>query len=907
MNNDTHTHSADASGDDPRLTAYALGEITGEDAASFEQRLGTDAALRHEIDAIRSTASALRKGFASEPSATLTASQRAAILRQPMRQEIQSTALNSPRVFALRSRWIGATLAAAAVIGIVATAAIMFNNGRVDNEFARSQVSSPQTSPPAVASREGFMGGSGGAGRSNDAASSANRDRSLAMRRGAGTGAPGDRGELKDDLTAAVDPSATGARSADGSAPAPMSALDQQTPKEIKNEPRPLSEVAPGAAPPPAPSGGGAASPAGNASGESGNARTRPAGDGAKPAAPSSAQPPAPPPMPVVPSSAKSTEQSPAVQPTPAPSIITPTSGATRQGDADAGGLRQPFTDKSAAGDVDARDAQPAVPLLSDEEISKLSEAQVEEALRSTDESREAARDQRTQAQLKKQTSELMSRLRVLRQAQAEEYSRINDNPFIRPVGVDALSTFAADVDTASYSNLRRFLDDGQLPPPDAVRIEEMINYFRYDYAPPSAEDGDVPFKANVEVAAAPWNPKHRLVRIGLRGKEEPLDMRRPTSLVFLVDVSGSMNEQNKLPLVKQALSMLVEQLNADDRLAIVTYAGNAGLVLDSCYVTADNREKVDTAIETMQPGGSTNGAGGINLAYDVARQHFIKDGINRVILCTDGDFNVGVSGDDALVQLIEEQRKSNVFLTVLGFGTGNLKDSKMQALADAGNGNFAYIDSEKEARRVLVEQMGGTLVTIAKDVKFQIEFNPAKVGAYRLIGYENRLLAAEDFNNDLKDAGEIGSGHSMTALYEIVPVGAEAQALALNEPRGELDELKYQKPANDAAAAKPADSEELLELKIRYKKPDADASEATIRIPVVDAGKSIDQASADFRFASAVAEFGLLLRRSPYRGGATLDHVLFQAEGSLGEDSQGYRAQFMELVRKAQAIEKGS
>jgi Ca-activated chloride channel family protein len=396
-----------------------------------------------------------------------------------------------------------------------------------------------------------------------------------------------------------------------------------------------------------------------------------------------------------------------------------------------------------------------------------------------------------------------------------------------------------------------------------------------------------------------------------LRGREVNKDLRPATSLVFLIDVSGSMRDAAKLPLVKDALKLLVRQLHGDDRLAIVTYAGRAGVALESLYVNAENREMIEAAIDGLAAGGSTNGAGGIVAAYDLARESFIKGGVNRVILCTDGDFNVGVSSNDELERLIEQQRESGVSLSVLGFGAGNLKDARMETLADKGNGNFAYIDAIDEARKALVQQMTGTLVTIARDVKFQVQFNEALVGAYRLIGYENRALAAADFNDDRKDAGEIGAGHRVTALYEIAPPGPAALALA----RGGRDQAD-DAPAGDAPAGDvlvtgaalaspdllPMDADQLLELRVRYKAPDADASSRlSFKAPNEQAGG--ERPSDDFRFAAAVAEFGMLLRQSPHRGQASYASVLDLAEGALGPDADGYRRQFMDMVRQAQAL----
>jgi len=465
-----------------------------------------------------------------------------------------------------------------------------------------------------------------------------------------------------------------------------------------------------------------------------------------------------------------------------------------------------------------------------------------------------------------------------------EAYGGIRENGF-RPVFGAPLSTFSIDVDTASYSNVRRFLDQGVAPPPGAVRIEELINYFDYDYVQP---DGNVPFGIDVEISEAPWNPKHRLARIGLKGKELRASERPACNLVFLVDVSGSMNTRGKPPLVKRALRMLVPQLRPQDRIAIVVYAGASGLALPS--TPGDRQEEILDAIERLSAGGSTNGGEGIELAYRVAREGFVEGGLNRVILATDGDFNVGLTDQGSLVGLVEEKAKSGVFLTVLGFGMGNFKDSTLEKLADKGNGNYAYIDTLSEARKVLVEQIGGTLVTIAKDVKFQIEFNPAEVTAYRLIGYENRMLAAQDFNDDTKDAGEIGAGHTVTAFYEIVPVGVEPDL-------PDVDPLKYQAFAGEPSEA--AETGELMTVKLRYKQPDGDTS-SLIEIPVVDLAWTLDDASDDFVFAASVASFGMLLRGSEHRGAFTYDDVLEMAESAMRDDSLGYRSEFVDLVYRA-------
>ena len=461
--------------------------------------------------------------------------------------------------------------------------------------------------------------------------------------------------------------------------------------------------------------------------------------------------------------------------------------------------------------------------------------------------------------------------------AHTEEYTRIDENPFLS-ARENPLSTFSIDVDTASYANVRRFLDSGALPPHDAVRIEELINYFPCEYAPPS---GNEPFAVHLDVATCPWRTQHRLVRIGLKGRE--IDwMRRPsTNLVFLIDTSGSMAAENKLGLLKRAFRLLAENLTENDRVAIVAYAGSAGLVLPS--TTGDRKEAILRALDRLHAGGSTNGGEGIELAYRVAERNHVGGGVNRIVLATDGDFNVGVTSSGALTRLIEKKARGGTFLTVLGFGAGNLKDSRMEQLADRGNGNYAYVDNFNEARKVFVEQATGTLITIAKDVKVQVEFNPARVHAYRLIGYENRLLRAEDFNDDRKDAGDIGAGHTVTALYEVVPFG-----VGLELPQ--VDRLKY--GGGDPAPR----SDDLLTVKLRYKEPDGSASRRLV-FPLVDRGVRPD---GEFRFVAAVAAWGMLLRESKHRGDASFELV---RELARPEARDAYRKEFLELVEKSRRL----
>jgi Ca-activated chloride channel family protein len=467
-----------------------------------------------------------------------------------------------------------------------------------------------------------------------------------------------------------------------------------------------------------------------------------------------------------------------------------------------------------------------------------------------------------------------------------EAYDHIRDHPFVL-VSNDPRSTLSVDVDTASYSVVRRFLRDGSLPPKDAVRIEELLNYFRYDYESPS---DNRPFAVHLEAARCPWKPDHRLVRIALKGRELPQGRRPPSNLVFLLDVSGSMDEPNKLPLVKSALRLLVNELGPRDHVAIVVYAGSEGLALPS--TPANEKAVILDALDSLSPSGATHGSAGLRLAYETAEASFIDGGVNRVILATDGDFNVGITNQGELVRIIEQKARGGVFLTALGFGMGNLKDSMLEKLADHGNGNYAYIDTLREARKVLVDQIGSTLVTIAKDVKLQIEFNPAAVKAYRLIGYENRVLAHQDFNDDTRDAGDMGAGHTVTALYELVPPGG-----AVDTPA--VDPLRYQAPTRSMTGAK---RDELLHVKVRYKEPDGDRS-TLVEVPLDDRDLTFEGASLDFRFAAAVASFGMVLRDSPYKGQATVDRTLEWAQSSLGGDEGSLRAEFVTLVEKARAL----
>jgi Ca-activated chloride channel family protein len=484
-------------------------------------------------------------------------------------------------------------------------------------------------------------------------------------------------------------------------------------------------------------------------------------------------------------------------------------------------------------------------------------------------------------------------------------FGAINENGFVS-ARENPFSTFSVDVDTASYAIVRRYLNDSLIPPKGAVRVEELLNYFTYDYPQPK---GDAPFSATMEVATCPWMPAHRLVRVGLKGREIPKNQRPPSNLVFLIDVSGSMNMPNKLPLIQKCFSLLVEQLGPTDRVSIVTYASGTTVVLEP----TQNKEAMQSAIAGLRAGGCTYGSSGIEVAYKLAGKSFIAGGTNRVILATDGDWNVGITDERELMQMITAKAKSGVFLTVLGCGMDNLKDSMLVKLADHGNGHYAYIDTELEARKVFVEQLSSTLVTIAKDVKIQVEFNPAQVSSYRLIGYEKRLLAKEDFNDDKKDAGEIGAGHTVTALYEVVPVGKERPDIAkvaVPAVKGRAsiivdNDRDDAARSNVLAEARPLPASvrnEMLTLKLRYKEPDGEKSKL-LEFPLTDRGTTWEKSSPDFRFAAAVASYGMLLRGSNYLSEATWQSTAEWAREGLGLDQSGYRSGFLGLLEKTRAL----
>ncbi|HEX5139103.1 MAG TPA: von Willebrand factor type A domain-containing protein [Planctomycetota bacterium] len=759
---------------DPRLTAYALGEMDAQERAEFEKALENDPAARAEVDAIRAIGGKLAAELANAPAPTLTEAQRASVAKAAMKRRVPLAILLMPVAACLiaavaliwdrSARPVGAPDALEARRMSGARAEQERRQGPFDDSFIGSPAN-PANSPPGTIPEPGATG----------------------FRGPNGSVVPGAR----------VPADSLGRRAAPPS-PQPES---------------PATEIEEAVGAPTTPAG--------------------PDAGGGAPASPAPAADPGDPTSPQLPTlglGARGTKKAPA---------------AGRAG-GDAGGLvvKESF------------------------EEAKPPEAKFKEDLR-----RRALPSEKRSEERPAEREE----------ADREGYDRIRENPFVRVAEEDS-STFSIDVDTASYANVRRFLlNENRLPPPDAVRIEEMINYFSYAYAPPEAGSPD-PFRIHVEVAQCPWDTSHRLARVAIKGKVIDQKERPPSNLVFLVDVSGSMDQPDKLPLVQASLRLLAENLGERDRVAIVVYAGAAGLVLPS---TGDKRAVID-AIERLRAGGSTAGAAGIQLAYETATANFLKGGVNRVILCTDGDFNVGISDNGALTRFIEEKAKTGVFLSVLGFGTGNYQDAKMQQLADKGNGNHAYIDSILEARKVLGEEMSGTLVTIAKDVKIQLFFNPRRVAGFRLIGYENRLLSKQDFNDDTKDAGEIGAGHSVTALYELVLAGSEVPAAP------PVDENPFV-----AKAQATIDSNALFQLKLRYKQPDGDTSKLLQQM-VEDDGKSFDAASPDFRWAGAVAAFGMSLRDAKTLGP---DAILEIAKGAAGDDK--YRQEFLRLVETAKLLRR--
>ncbi len=789
---------------DARLTAFALGELEGDEQAAIEALLAENPDARQAVDDIRQTARLLTESFQTEPSPGLAPEHRQAIEAKLASTDIDETLPRSagaapPRM--VRVRWMPIGLAAAATIAIAAgTLALLHQQ--------------TQTLVEPTATMELVQA----ADRAAPRAAPTFRD-----------GAPSPPVLIPTEATASAPEHAqrgTQVRLYSAEAPSPNS---RSLPAPAPLAGQPLSPRA---------ASGGMMGGMGVMSGVDSN------------------------------------------------SMIPPTSGPSkprRRSDVALRELEAHRVDRYDNNEgLDARNLAVDAGLPTGSKARQLGELAVHDD-----------RDARLANPAPEPGRKRLEEMPELRQAaeagagfNTEQYALTVENDYQKVTAQNNMSTFSIDVDTASYANVRRFLNQNALPPKDAVRIEELINYFTYEYPQP---EGDDPFSVNVEVLHCPWNAKHELLRIGLKGKQTD---RKPLNLVFLVDVSGSMLQPNKLPLVKEGLQLLVNELTENDRVAMVVYAGTRGLALPS--TPGHRKAEIRAAIDQLEGGGSTNGGAGINLAYDVAVANFVKGGVNRVILCTDGDFNVGVTDVGALVRLAEEKAKTGVFLSVLGFGQGNLKDQTMEQIADKGNGNYAYIDSYQEARKVLVEQLSGTLETIAKDVKIQVEFNPAKVGAYRLIGYANRMLENKDFRDDTKDAGEIGAGHTVTALYELVPPGEEAKALP------DASGSRYVKPAEVADEAKTGN--ELLTVRLRYKSPEGTTSREIER-PVANEVNDLGRASTDSKFAAAVAEFGMLLRDSKYKGDSNFDAVLELARANLGHDPSGYRREFVELVEKAKSL----
>ena len=836
--------------DDPRLTAYALNELDVAERAEVDALLAKDESARRAVEEIRATAGTLAAELGREPASSLTELQRtriAAVAKSGSRPKpvlrtfrigpVASIAAASLLVGAtggvlVGQRWMAPRTDERRMASIGATKAVEDRGGRdFTTSFRRSEgvydaaVSTAPTDPAVPGSGGATFTAAGGASSS-----------------GSGVDQPSGTNVFKDS------------KSTDGSVLLRSTkGVDVNNPGASLDVGKKKDESVPSGAT------GGTSIGTAQDGGAGGFGRRSGGGKGEGGLIP----PPAPPkphsrwgPRAEVPPASR--------EPTDAPPPPEAGGPSTPGGDA-AGG---PATGGPDAGGGAALAAQPKAPVLGDVPIAGTFMVE------------------------KKKEAEQLKGLQSLGYLGGADhttaaYAHVEDNPF-RLVKDAPLSTFGVDVDTASYSNIRRFLSSRQLTPPGAVRIEEMVNYFPYDYAPPT--DGR-PFAVRVDVAGCPWKTDHRLVRVGIKGKVVATAARPAANLVFLLDVSGSMQPANRLPLVVQSMKLLLSQLEARDRVAIVVYAGASGLVLPS--TPCEDKATILAALDSLRSGGSTNGAAGIELAYQVAAQNKIEGGVNRVVLATDGDFNVGVTDQSSLVTLIQEKAKQGTFLSVLGVGDDNYKDATMEMLADKGNGNYAYIDTIKEGEKALVAQASGTLVTIAKDVKLQIEFNPSQVGAYRLIGYENRVLAAEDFRDDKKDAGEIGAGHTVTALYEIAPPGTSDTLTAGVEP------LKYQTPPAPAGDV----SRELLTVKLRWKEPNADVS-TPMEVPVVDEGMTYSSASPDFKFAASVAAFGMTLRNSPHRGNVSMAAILELATEGAANDPGGYRAEFVTMLK--QAVELG-
>lgn len=853
--------------DDPRLTAYALGGLPDDEVAAVEAHLRDHPSARRFVDATREAAAQLERAFAALPAeGALDPSQRERIVAQAAGPQRQGKVLRlTPRALPPVPWTAGVAAAAAALL-----VGVVFSNrdaiGRAitgDREFARG----------AASAREARAGSGGRGGPRGTAAPKPLVPQARDERREAAADPPrgldGSRGTAIDgdvdgvEETVVVDrvsvPGRTAGDAAAPAAAAPPSRPGGATAAESAKVPGQEFGIGGGTGGRGGLNGGGGGpgSPDGRGKADPATLGTWGPGLGGSPFRQGAT--PAAPPVPV---------------------DRTMFLAQSSEAPADAVERLRVLVDTLALPEVRLESAaDPARRLRALD--ARTTVATVRLALSEADAGR-LLLDADARSTLE---GYVRDRLGSAGKDSPENYAELRDNDFTR-VADAPLSTFGTDVDTASYSNVRRFLNGGRLPPPSAVRIEELVNYFPYAYAAPT--DGEA-FAVHADVAGCPWKSGNRLVRIALKGREVAFDRRPAANLVFLIDVSGSMRPENKLPLLVRSLKLLVEKLDEGDRVAIVVYAGASGLALPS--TPGDRKGEILAALDRLQAGGSTNGGAGIELAYATAAENFVAGGVNRVILATDGDFNVGVSDEGSLARLIEEKAKSKVFLSVLGFGEGNLQDAKMEKLADRGNGNYAYVDTIDEGRKVLDAQAAGTLITIAKDLKVQVEFNPLRVASYRLIGYENRVLAAQDFADDRKDAGDLGAGHTVTALYEIVP--AASAPVTATEP------LRYQTPP---APSPNASSGELLTVKLRWKAPEGDVSTLRER-PVTDAGASYAAASPDFKFAASVAAFGMLLRNSPHRGDATYDAVLELATEGLAHDPDGWRAQFLDLVRAAKTL----
>ena len=862
--------------DDPRLTAFAIGELEPGEAAEVEKALADSPDAKAEVDAIRETAALLEEEFGAAPSLELSDQQRSHVIAGG--EDATDAEVNVVRPeagsFSKASRWLGISAAAACVVavGSVGLKEVLQDHKDSVPEFSLpggagasaeapdvSDASAPEESLAPKPAEGRSVGGEKKSFRresvlADGAAAQIAAGNSLAKSEGdAGALPPGARGFVADGEAAPMPGASSKGAEFEATADSRIAYASESKEKSLVPSAEPRVAV-PGAPVPAAPALA-ATVPArvGKVMQEAGNAI----------AAPSA---------------------------TVAPQALS----------LDSEVREERVLEKRAFQSARSR-AMPADATKSDFARTKLSKPSAgnpsyfgavrRDALTVEDDAFE--RDD-----VEEEADELVAAT-AGRKAQAgkdgESYGRLYDTPFFKAFD-RPLSTFSIDVDTASYSNMRRFIGrNGVLPPKDSVRVEEMINYFDYDYPQPDAEH---PVGINFEVAACPWQKGHRLVKVGLQGVRAHEGQLPPSNLVFLIDSSGSMRDASKLPLLKSSLAALTRHLTEDDRIGIVTYSGGAGVALKPVH--GDQKEKIIDVIDSLKAGGSTNGAGGIELAYKLAAENYVEGGTNRVILATDGDFNVGVTNNQQLIEMVKARSdKDKVFLTVLGFGEGNLKEQRMEQIANKGNGNYFYIDGEKEGRRVLVDKLSSTLVTIAKDVKLQVDFNPAKVDSYRLIGYANRRMAAKDFRDDTKDAGEIGPGHSVTALYQIVPAGAPVD----DEVELAAAKSKYRKEVDtETKKATLVDSDELLSVSVRYKAPEGEVATEFAQA-LNDPGKGWEDASDDFRFSSAVAGFGMLLRESEFAGMLNYELVLELAGEGKGSDANGLRGEFIELVDKAKKI----